>query len=170
MKILVVYYSRTGVTRKTGERIAGVLRQTTGVQVTVEEIVEAKDRSGVLGWLGAGRDAMRKRLTPINPVRANPADFDLVVIGSPVWCWTVSAPVRSFCAEHGRQAKKVAFFCTMGGSGDKKTFETMKVLCGRPPVATCALMERHVKKDAEETFLAKVKTFTEKLAGKRTEQ
>jgi len=168
MKILMVFYSRTGVTKKAGERIAAVLRERPGVQVTVEEIVDPKDRSGLLGWLGAARDAMGKRSTPIEPLAANPADFDLVVIGSPVWSWTVSAPVRTFCTQHGRQAKKAAFFCTMGGTGDKKTFAAMESLCGRPPVATCALIERHVKKDDEEAFLAKVKTFAEKIAGRGT--
>ena len=165
MKILVVYYSRTGVTKKAGGRIAAHLGEREGVQVAVEEIVEPKDRSGVLGWLGAGRDAMSKRETPIEPVQANPADFDLVVIGTPVWAWTAAAPVRTFCVQHGKQAKEVAFFCTMGGTGDKKTFEAMETLCGRAPVATLALVGRHVKKVDEDAFAAKVKTFAEEISG-----
>jgi len=166
MKILVVFYSRTGVTKKAAERIAAHLRERADVQITAEEITEPKDRSGILGWLGAGRDAMRKKETPIEPVRANPADFDLVVIGTPVWAWTAASPVRTFCVQHGKEAKKVAFFCTMGGTGDKKTFEALETLCGRPPVATLGLLQRHVRKDDDEGFIAKVKAFAEEIAGR----
>jgi flavodoxin len=164
MKILVIFYSRTGVTKKAGERIAANLGEKPGMQVAVEEIIEPKSRNGILGWMGAGRDAMGRRETPIEPVHSNPAEFDLVVIVTPVWAWTASSPVRTFCVQHGKQAKKVAFFCTMGGTGDKKTFEALEAMCGQAPVATLGLLTRHVKKDDEGEFVAKVKTFAEAIA------
>ena len=163
MKVLMVYYSRTGVTKKTTEKIADLLLEA-AVEVEVEEIVEAKKRSGVLGYLGTGKDAIRRRAAAIEPVKADPAAFDLVAIGTPVWAWSVSAPVRTFCKQSGKDAQKLAFFCTMGGTGDKGTFEAMEELCGKTPVATVALIDRHVKKDHEEKFLAKVKTFAEEVA------
>jgi flavodoxin len=43
MKTLVVYYSRTGTTRKVAEAIAGILR------CDIEEVVDTKKRSGILG-------------------------------------------------------------------------------------------------------------------------
>ena len=162
MKVLMAYYSRTGITRQTTEKIAEALREA-GAEVEVEEIVEAKNRSGIRGWLGAGGDAMAKRATPIDLVKADPAAFDLLAIGTPVWAWTVSAPVRTFCESHGDKAKQVAFYCTMGGSGDKGAFKAMEALCGKTPVATLALIDRHVKKDDEEKFHAKARAFAEKI-------
>lgn len=163
MRVLMVYYSRTGVTRKATGKIAEFLRAA-GVEVTVEEIVETKDRSGVLGWLRSGGDAMRKRTVPIQPVKADVAQFDLVAVGTPVWAWTAAAPVRTFCQTHGKNAKQVAFYCTMGGTGDKGTFKTLTDLCAREPIATTALIDRHVKKDHDEKFLAKAKAFAEEIA------
>ena len=163
MKVLMVYYSRTGVTKKTTEKIAELLREA-AVEVEVEEIVEARKRSGVLGCLGTGKDAIRRRAAPIQPVRADPAAFDLVAIGTPVWAWSVSAPVRTFCEQSGKDAQKLAFYCTMGGTGDKGTFEAMEELCGKTPVATVALIDRHVRKDHEEKLVAKAKAFAEAIA------
>jgi len=163
MKVLMVYYSRTGVTKKTTEKIAELLREK-AVEVEVVEIVEAKKRTGVLGCLRTGKDAMRRHAAPIEPVKADPAAFDLVAIGTPVWAWSVSAPVRTFCQERGKDAQKLAFYCTMGGTGDKGTFEAMQELCGKAPVATLALIDRHVRKDHEEKFVAKARTFAEAIA------
>jgi flavodoxin len=79
MKILVVYYSKTGTTRKLAERIAAQLN------ADVESIVDTKKRSGLIGWLVGGRDGMRKISTTIDPVSKNAADYDLVLIGGPLW-------------------------------------------------------------------------------------
>jgi len=163
MKVLMVYYSRTGVTRKATDKIAELLREA-GVEVKAEEIGEAKRRGGFRGWLGWIRDATRRRTAPIEPVEADLTAYDLVAVGTPVWAWSASTPVRTFCDSHGGKAKQVAFYCTMGGSGDKGAFKAMEELCGKTPVATLALIERHVRKDDEEKFLAKAKEFAVKIA------
>jgi len=163
MKVLIAYYSRTGVTRAAAEAIAAAMRQKEGLEVQSEEVVDTKPRKGALGYLAAGKDAMLKRQTVIAPVSANPADFDLLVAGTPVWAFTLATPVRTYLLVHGKSAKRVAFFCTMGGSGDKKTFKDAEAVCARVPVATMALLERHVKERNPEEFLAKVADFADRL-------
>ena len=138
MKSLVVYYSRTGNTRKVAQAIAGVLK------ADVEEIVDLKDRAGVKGYLLAGRDAMRKEETPIEPIKHDVTAYDLVVVGTPVWAFTMAAPVRSFLVGPGSSARRMAFFCTMGGSGANRAFREMQAAGGREPNATLALTERAV--------------------------
>lgn len=56
-KPLVVYYSRTGKTRLVAGKVAELLGG------DLVEIREAKDRSGLRGWLGAGRDTLGDRPT-----------------------------------------------------------------------------------------------------------
>jgi flavodoxin len=162
MKILVVYYSRSGVTRKTSEKLAEVLRAASH-EVTVEEIQEKKKRSGFFGYLAAGFAAMRKKAADIEPVKADVASFDLVAIGTPVWAWTAATPVRAFCGAQGKDAKQVAFFATMGGSGDKGTYKAMGELTGKQPVATMTLIDRHVKKEDAQKFISKVQAFAEEM-------
>ena len=163
MNALVVFYSRTGTTRKAAQAIAEALRSAGAESVESEEITEPRGRKGLLGFLGAGRDAALKRRTAINPIQADLGSFDLVVIGTPIWAFTCAAPVQTFCRQHGADARAVALFCTMGGSGDKKAFQTMEKLCERAPVATLALIDRHVKQDDQQNFLDRVTQFAQAI-------
>ena len=43
--------------------------------------------------------------------------------------------------------KKVAFFCTFGGSGADKVFNDMAQLCVNKPIATMAITDNEIKKD-----------------------
>jgi len=138
MKIIVVFFSRTGTTRKVGEMIAEKFGADT------EEIKDTVDRSGVKGYLLSGRDAMRKRLTKLEPLKHNLAEYDLVVIGTPVWGWTVSVPMRTFVTEQKGIIKKTAFFCTMGGSGAERAFSEMEKIIGKKPAGTLALTTKEV--------------------------
>jgi len=139
-KTLVVYYSRTGTTRKVAEELAKTLK------ADQEEIIDTKDRSGPLGYLTAGRDAMKKSLTEISKTKKNPDAYDLVVVGTPVWGWTVCPAVRTYITNNKDNLKRVAFFCTMGGSGDVKTFAAMQEASGKKPVAVFSMKTKDVLK------------------------
>jgi flavodoxin len=89
MRILVAYYSRSGTTRKAAEAISQILKCET------EEILDTKNRAGILGWLRSGMDATFKRFTVIEEVKKNPVSCDIVIIGTPVWNSTMSAPIRT---------------------------------------------------------------------------
>ena len=117
MKTLVAYYSRSGRTRKVAETLARLL------QADLEEIIDCKDRSGFLGYLTAGRDASLNRLTKLKSLTKDPSSYDLVVVGTPIWAWNVSPPVRTYLTENKDKIRKVAFYCTMGGSSEGKAFK-----------------------------------------------
>jgi flavodoxin len=162
MKALVIYYTRSGTTKSAAEAIAKELKAA-GHEVVVEEIIDKKNRKGVIGWLKAGRDAMKKYDTEIEPIKADAGAFDIVVAGTPIWAWTATPAIRAFLTAHGAKMKKAAFFCTMGGSGDKGTFEQMEKVCGKKPTATLALMTKQVKKNEASDFGAKVKELVKQL-------
>lgn len=134
-KILVAFYSRTGTTKKAAEQIAKLLR------ADIEEIIDTRNRKGIWGWLTAGRDAARKRLTELKKIKKNPANYELVVVGTPIWSFTVSAPTRTYLTQN--KFKRLAFFCTMGGSGAERAFSEMEAV-SKKPVAVLALRQRDV--------------------------
>lgn len=140
MKILLAYYSRTGVTRKVAEYIAGK------VNAEVEEIKDTVNRQGVLGYLFAGRDGMKRRLTKLEAIKLNPADFDLVIVGTPIWSWNMSAPVRTYLENNKTKFNQVAFFCSMGGSGDEAAFKEMGEITNKQPLAILSLKTKEVVK------------------------
>ena len=65
----------------------------------------------------------------------NPADYDLVVVGTPVWASTMASPVYSYLENNKDKIKKAAYFCTCGSSGYESTLENMEKLTGIKPVA-----------------------------------
>ncbi|MEM2940821.1 MAG: hypothetical protein QW304_04640 [Thermoproteota archaeon] len=138
MKPLVVYYSRTGTTRKVAASIVEVLK------CDVEEIRDLKNRSGVLGWLSSGRDATLNKLTKIDKPEKSPELYGVTIIGTPVWNNTVSTPTRTYMVEYRDRFKQVAFFCTQYGS-ESNALKDMEALCGRKPVATLMLKRRQVE-------------------------
>ena len=156
MKALVVFYTRTGTTKKAADAIAKEL----GCES--EELFDNKNRSGVLGYLFAGKDAMLKTMEKLKELKHNPADYDLIIVGTPVWNFTVSTPIRTFLITHKDRLKKVAFFFTGGGGGNvnKNVFPHMTVACGKDPVATLALRTDEVVKGEH---MQKIKEFVKKL-------
>jgi len=125
MKPLVLYYSRTGSTKLVAEFMAEALK------ADIERIVELKDRSGTKGYVVAGKDAWLKKASDIKPLKADIKDHDLVMIGQPVWMYTMIPPIRGLLKKYDFKKKRVGLFCTMDGSGDKKLFsETIKGLLG----------------------------------------
>ena len=164
MKALIVFYSRTGNTRKVAHAIAESLRDSGGAEVTLEEIVDKKKRSGLIGWLRAGRDATLKRPTEIEETKADVSAFDLVIVGTPVWAWTATPAVGTFLKRFAEAVDRAAFFCTYGTSGAGSTFNKMKDILGKEPVATLALTARQVKKEHPEDYAAKIEGFAAGLA------
>jgi flavodoxin len=153
-KILVVYYSRTGATKNVAEHIAKALK------CDIEQVLDRKDRSGAWGYMAAGRDAMKKKLTGISSTKKNPAGYDLVVVGTPVWAWTVCPAVRTYLEKNKNSLDKVAFFCTMAGSGAEKAFAEMESVCAKKPVVTLSLLTKEV---VGNQHLGKVKGFVRNL-------
>ena len=75
MKVLVVYYSRTGTTKLIGDKISEELK------ADVEEIISVKNRKGIFGYLLCGKEGMKKIAAEIKETKKDPALYDLVVIG-----------------------------------------------------------------------------------------
>jgi len=155
MKILVVYYSRTGVTKKIADYVAKK------ISAEIEEIKDTISRAGALGYMMAGRDATLRRLTKLETPKLNPSDFDLVIIGTPIWSWNMSTPVRTYLEEYKNQFKQAAFFCTMGGSGDERAFKEMGEIIGKEPVATLGLKTVEAMKDE---IIEKADYFCQKIS------
>ena len=76
-----------------------------------------------------------------------PSHYALAVIGTPVWFWSLSSPVRAWVRRHTLSGPELAFFCTMGGSGAERAFAQLEQACGQPPLATLALTEAQLDKD-----------------------
>ncbi len=149
MKSLVVYYTRTGKTKFVAQEIAAQL----GAEI--EEIVDQKKRGGKIGWIMAGKDASRKSLTEIAQTTKAPQDYDIIVIGTPIWAWSPTPAVRTYIKQNKLSGKRVALFYTSDGDikqADQKTKELLQdanVVSNLWLIAPLANKEESQKKIAE---------------------
>lgn len=137
-QILVLYYSRTGFTQTIARQIARAC------SADLESIEDVTGRDGASGYVRSALEAALHLDTSIRRARHVPGDYDIVVIGTPIWYWNVASPVRTYIKRHRRQFRRVAFFCTYGGSGQAKVLCDLEHLCGRPAVATLAVADADI--------------------------
>ena len=154
MKTLIVFYSRTGFTKKLALALAAKL------QADTEELVDNTSRKGIMGWLKGGRDAVKKFMTVISPAQKDPALYDLVVLGSPVWAGTMAPALRTYLTQQKSKVKKYGCFCTMGGSGDQGLFSHAEGILGQKPAATLTVRTKQV---AANGFAAELDKFVEQV-------
>ncbi|MGJ5140996.1 flavodoxin family protein [Bradyrhizobium oligotrophicum] len=112
-------------------------------------------------------EARRQVPSRIATIAKDLSSYDLVVVGTPVWAWSLSSPVRSFLLASRSRLPAVAFFCTLGGAGSDRAFGQMQELAGKPPVGCLAITAREV---ASATYQAKVVMFAEALQRSLAEQ
>ncbi|MHA2153218.1 MAG: flavodoxin [Candidatus Thorarchaeota archaeon] len=107
MKVLVTYYSRTGTTKLVGELIAKAMGAET------DEIVDVKERLGPVNYMRAARDAAGMKPTKIEYTQ-NPDDYDVIILGTPIWWNNIPPATRTFLTSHNLKGKKVVFFIQEG--------------------------------------------------------
>jgi flavodoxin len=153
-KVLVVYYSRSGNTEKAALKLANSLN------ADVEKLVDYKKREGILGFIIGGRDAVSKKLTMIEPVKSNTANYDLVIVATPTWASTMAPAIRTYIHQRKDELKQVAFLVTQGGGCNGKVFEDLKESCGISPIVTLDLGAKQFK---ENTWGNKIDDFIAKV-------
>lgn len=155
-RILVAYYSRSGNTQLVARQLARACK------ADLEPIVDARPRAHITGYLRSAFEAALHQPGSIQPATHDPTLYDLVVIGTPVWFWNMASPVRAYLLQHRRQLRRVAYFCTYGGSGQDKVLGDMVQLCGRPALDTLALCDKDVTttrhRDALTRFAQRLKS------------
>lgn len=122
MKNLIVYYSRTGTTKKAAEILAKNLN------ADFEEIVDKKDRSGIWGYIKSCIDAIRRQLTEIVQLKKDTKKYDTIIIGTPLWVGTIPPAIRTYLKNNTFENKKIGVLITHGGSDTEKVLNEIKKL------------------------------------------
>jgi len=151
-KILVVYYSRTGTTEKIGGLIASA------VEADAEKLVDKKDRSGAWGYLVGGKDAGFENETELQELKYDPGEYDLVIIGTPIWSWNMTPAIRTYITKNKDKIKNVAFFTTSGGTSYEKVVPLMEKHLGKEALFKTGFLEKEVKNDSVE-MIEKLRTL-----------
>ena len=126
MKTLIVYYSLEGNTAQTAEQIA----EATGADLLRLRPVKAYPESGFAKFFWGGKSAVMAETPKLEAYDADPAEYDRIVFGFPVWAGNVTPPIRSFVKQHDLHGKRFAAFACQSGAGAEKAFVKLKDLLG----------------------------------------
>lgn len=149
MKSLVAYYSRSNITKKLAENIADQ------IDGDIEQVIPKVNYQGKIGYVRGGKDALTEKIVELDALKYNPADYDVVYIGAPVWASRAANPIISYLKQNEGKFNDVKFFLTAGSSGFESSFEQMEKY-SKKPLKTLALTTKEVKKDL---FEEKMKSF-----------
>lgn len=158
-KILVAYYSRTGHTSDIAKQIA------LACDAELESIKDIRRHRHAFGYLRMVFEAAFHLETTNQRVQNQPDEFDIVVIGTPIWCWNMASPVRAYVKRFRSRFKRVAFFCTCGGSGQAKVIRDLEKLAGQTALASLALAEPELRSEIADQ---KIAAFIASLNGVET--
>lgn len=115
VRTLIVYYSRTGTTRA----LAAALADALGADLA--EIRCKRYQGGLFRYLRAGYDSVKGNLPPIEVPPVAAADYDLVLIGGPVWTSHPALPIRAYLAGAPPLPDRIGLFLTYGGHSPART-------------------------------------------------
>ena len=121
MKKLIVFYSLEGNTKFIAQNLAKEIGA---------DILELKPEKEIpkiepLKHFWGGKEVVMKETPKLKKYDINLADYDTLIIGTPVWSFNFSPPIRTFLKENKIKNKKIILFCTSEGSKGK-TFENLK--------------------------------------------
>lgn len=155
MKAAVIYYSKSGHTRRVAEQIAKAL----GAEL--DEVRERRKR----GLLKIIVDGIRSRTPEIDAPELSMDSVDLIVLGTPVWGSRPAQAIEVFLSKARFSNKPIALFCTMGGTGDAKTFQWIESRLSDNRVVGHLSFSRPQLRDAQ-AVAERISVWTEDLASK----
>ena len=137
-KVLVSYFSASGVTKGVAEKIAKIVE---GDLFEIEPVEKYTDAD--LNWMDKNSRSTlemndKEFRPPVKNKVDNLADYQKIVIGFPVWWYTAPTIINTFIEENDLTGKEIYVFCTSGGSGVdgslndlKKTYSNLNFISGK---------------------------------------
>lgn len=126
MKVLVSYFSASGVTKEVANKINNIIQGDLfeiepSIKYTKEDLdwMDKNSRSSLEMSDLNSRPSIKNKIENINL-------YDKVIIGFPVWWYTAPTIINTFIEENNLMGKEVCIFVTSGGSGVSKSLDDLK--------------------------------------------
>lgn len=154
-KILVAYFSASGITAKLAERI---------IEKTGADLFEIKPvtpySEADLKWTNpmarCNKEKFGKADVPVEGKVENMAEYDTVYIGFPIWYWGAPNVISTFTKDYDWAEKKGALFATSGGSNIGKTAEKLlPFMPGNPDITKAEVFRPDVASDILDKWIEK---------------
>ena len=125
-KILVAYFSASGVTRKMANKLA-VLADADTYEIKPEVLYSKAD----LNWMDKNSrssiEMSNKSMRPaIIKEELDLAKYDTILLGFPIWWYVAPTIINTFLESYDFTSKMIVLFATSGGSGFGNTVNELK--------------------------------------------
>lgn len=123
MKVKIIYFSLDGNTKLIAERI----KQAIGADIVQLETAKPFPQNGFNKFLIGGKSTLFGETPALKEYDEN-LDYDLIILGTPVWAGTVAPPLRTFLSKADLKGKKTALFVCSGSASAEKSAALVKKL------------------------------------------
>lgn len=125
-KVLVAYFSASGVTKKVAEKIAAAANGDL-FQIEPEIAYSEKD----LSWMNKNsRSSLEMSDKDFRPAmikkELNLSEYDSILLGFPIWWYVAPTIINTFLESYDFSGKKITLFATSGGSGFGNTVQELR--------------------------------------------
>lgn len=112
MKTLILYFSKSGHTKKLADAIHE------GIGGDMEELRTEKQYSSsyMVSVIQAGIEKFKKQEPQLLPLSSDLSKYDVLFLGAPTWYYSYAPALRVFIEKHDLFGKKVFTFTTSGRS------------------------------------------------------
>ena len=149
-KILVAYFSASGVTKKVAEKLAAL------VNADIHEIKpKVPYTKADLNWMDkksrSSVEMADKKIRPeITDTDAKIAEYDEIFLGFPIWWYVAPTIINTFLEKYDFTGKKIVLFATSGGSGFGNTIKELQPSAPGAQFVEGKLLNHVNKKEIEE--------------------
>lgn len=123
MKTLIVYYSKSGNTRKVAEKVQSTL------SCDLDEIQYDQNSHKVISAL-------------------NPADYERVILMCPIWAFHLSEPMKLYLRQQKANIRQYRLAVTCGGLGLRGCISDCKKILGASPEIAVKIREKSISEGA----------------------
>ena len=148
-KILVVYFSASGVTKKVAEKLAFV------ANADIHEIKPIVPYTKAdLNWMDKkSRSSVEMNDKTFRPEIVkedlNLSSYDTILLGFPIWWYVAPTIINTFLESYDFAGKKIVLFATSGGSGFGNTVKELKPSAPGAEIMEGKLLNRAADKDID---------------------
>ena len=147
-RILVAYFSATGVTAKAARAISQALEAPCYEICPVTPYTKAD-----LNWMNPFSRSTKEmkgkhNRPPLGGEEIDLAPYDTVLLGFPIWWYVAPTLVNSFLEKYDFSGKKLILFATSGGSDFGKTAEKLAPSCPGARIIAGRVFKRKDSPDA----------------------
>ena len=140
VKAMVVYYSQSGNVNYAAEKIAEALNADR-LRIAPEKAYPDK---GFMKFFHGGKSAVMKEAPRLASYAFRGGDYDLIILGTPVWAGAIAPPLRSFIMENKAvlsQKPLAALVCCSGGKTEKAVAQIRELTGAKDLRAVVALVD-----------------------------